>query len=409
MRRVIFIENGYSTDIYLDVAKELVERDIEVILFCWNDWFARKWNDFKVIHLPSSKEFLWYEFIKSTRESRYFKLPHEKYQIDHNLVQEIILNLNPSVIVGEPTLAYEQQIALIAKNVDIPYVYISVSRLFPGRIVLYNNVLMNALDIDTTSLKLSTGQEVIIKNKSRINFIIMYAYNHLGQLFTRSRRIAPSIMMKIYLELNARYYYRKLNLLRRVNLREIGSYVLFPIQMQPESNTDVWAMPYFNQVELLRKFSKIPGVNVLIKLNPTSKYEIDGEFLKLVEESGNLNVCPRDIPMKEALEKCKAVFSNVGTVILEARRFGVHVISLNLDNDLVNLPGVVKVNDIQEITSTFLHNLPIEKRCIGLGNVLENEKNKSVPGIIFDPLRSYVVNRKLNSINISKLLQAFLQ
>ncbi len=408
MKKVIFIENSYSTDIYLGIAKELIKLEIGVVLLCWNKWFARKWTDFEVINLPPCNADSSHDFIVSARESRYYRLSQAQFMVNEKIVTELILQLSPSIIVGEPTLAYEQQIALIARNIHVPYVYISTSRLIPGRIVLYNNLFMKAIDLDAGSLNSPADTDIFVKNKRRCILIFEYTYNHLAQLLIGTRRVAPSIFRKIYLELNSKYYFFKLTLLKQ-RAPNTSSVVLFPLQMQPESNTDVWAMPYYNQLELLKKFSLNPDICVLVKLNPTSKYEINGDLFHLIAKSNNLIVCQRDLTMPEALEKCSAVFSNVGSVILEAVKSGKNVISLNLDNDLVNLPGVTKIKDITEITPAFLKTLNNENAHFDLEHILHREMCRSVPGHIYDPLRNNINNEELNSKNISKILQVFLQ
>lgn len=96
--------------------------------------------------------------------------------------------------------------------------------------------------------------------------------------------------------------------------------VLYPMQLQPESNIDVWGRPHSDQVELIRDLlSAAPHeYQVAVKANPKAKYELSDELLDLAERDKRVCLLPFKMGMPEALARCVGAVTVTGTVGFEA-------------------------------------------------------------------------------------------
>lgn len=96
--------------------------------------------------------------------------------------------------------------------------------------------------------------------------------------------------------------------------------ILYPMQLQPESNVDVWGRPYSDQVETIRELlSAAPrDYQIAVKANPKAKYELNEDLFELA--SGDPRVCllPFKMGMPDALAGCIGAVTVTGTVGFEA-------------------------------------------------------------------------------------------
>jgi len=127
----------------------------------------------------------------------------------------------------------------------------------------------------------------------------------------------PSVGRKLLLNRNLRK-----NLRRWQNLAKspTGKSLLYPLQMQPECNIDVWGQPWSNQVETLKAMlaAAPKNVSVLVKANPKSKYEVSDALLALVEKTPRLVLLPLETSMSAAQNMSVGTLTVSGTVGLEA-------------------------------------------------------------------------------------------
>ncbi len=96
--------------------------------------------------------------------------------------------------------------------------------------------------------------------------------------------------------------------------------VLYPMQLQPESNVDVWGRPYSDQVETIRELlSAAPGdYQIAVKANPKAKYELNESLFELASNDPRICLLPFKMGMPEALANCVGAVTVTGTVGFEA-------------------------------------------------------------------------------------------
>ena len=408
MKPIIFIENHYATYLYFQVAVELKSRGYQIVLLYWNGFFAKQWlNDFECIQLKPGleNESFENEMILSDRAFKYFELDYRKYLLSDDSVKELLKKLNPRIIIGEPTLFYELQIAHAAKHLGYLYIYLGGSRIFKNRIVAYDGVQLKHYNSQSNKLKLQSCKESLIleySNRSEkvVKFILLRDY--LYSIFYKGKNIKPTILKKTLLEIKRKILLKKIaNHSINYHSKNKKFTILFPMQMQPESSSDVWGWPHSNQLEIIRQLGEIKNVEVLVKLNPTIKYEMTQELLDLIVISKSINILSIETKMSEALKYCDAVFSVIGTIILECLELSKPVIILKTDTYFSQLKGVNLVSSFKEIDTVFLSNLKVSTPA-DWKSITKNELKNSVPGLIYDPLRSPgLLNNKANNMRLS--------
>ena len=106
--------------------------------------------------------------------------------------------------------------------------------------------------------------------------------------------------------------------------------ILYPLQMQPEANLDIWGNPYRDQAALISEILAHTPEDVLlvVKANPKTKYEFTDELLKLVETQKRIIPVPRDTSMGAVLPKVQLIITVTGTIAIECILSGKPVLTL---------------------------------------------------------------------------------
>jgi hypothetical protein len=117
---------------------------------------------------------------------------------------------------------------------------------------------------------------------------------------------------------------------------------MYPMQMQPEANLDVWGYPYRNQTETIRKIAEQLSENeiLVVKPNPKAKYELTDDLMALLKSRDNIIVVPLATPMAKVFSKTNLVVVTTGTVAMECIVANKPVVTLvnTLNNKQRNCP-----------------------------------------------------------------------
>jgi hypothetical protein len=119
-------------------------------------------------------------------------------------------------------------------------------------------------------------------------------------------------------------------------------WVLYAMQMQPESNIDVWGHPWSDQVSIIREAADAlyqSGFFLVVKPNPRSKYELSSSLCDLIETHPGVIALSHRSPMSRVFPEAAAVLSVTGTVLIEAVIAGMPVGTLGT-HAMSRYPGV---------------------------------------------------------------------
>jgi hypothetical protein len=129
------------------------------------------------------------------------------------------------------------------------------------------------------------------------------------------------------------------------------SWVFFPLQLQPESNLDVYGQPWINQAETLERAAAAlvdRGALIVVKPNPKSKYEMNSTLVEAVRRHSNVIPLPHTYPMVKIFPRVPLTLSVTGTVILESI-FASKPVCVLGEHELARLPGVTHIKEPERV------------------------------------------------------------
>ena len=339
--KILFVENKHKTKFWETLAKELVKDGHEIYWIVQNKLFKPTIGTVNVLSKPSkadleySSEFNWLE-----SKDRYCYIYDQKplhYVFYSNKISQVLSQVLPNIVFGEATLFHELLTIESCKKNDILYLTPSTCRYPNGRFSFYKYDTQipylgsgecwsdEQVSIEIEQVITRQKQPDYMKKPSRLKIVgflarrlkgLVYSYissNLFGEIYN-----TPLLKQKKSIELLRKSAYEKYESLATSSIDKFSpkNTLIFPLQMQPESNIDVWGAPYNNQSELIVRLSKElgKGWNILIKPNPKSKYEISSTLLDVIKACDNVHALKHVTDMKQIFNQFKYFFSVTGTI-----------------------------------------------------------------------------------------------
>lgn len=343
--RVVFVENRAKTTFWVEVARGLITRGHWVAWIVQNPVYAPSEGTGEVFALGFPKTVDMIDApvpnpVSTDRGRDYFGAGARHYSFYIRRVSDALDQLRPDAVLGEPTLMHELLIIDECRRRGIAYLHPAMTRYPGGR--------FNVLDGDKQTSVLGSGEawprDLLLDVALRISegrSLPSYMAQPSGtaMLIRRLRRACGQTLATLGWALGERFNTpspaRKLalNMDLRGNLRTWSALarmpdatgsenpvILYPLQMQPEANIDVWGRPYSNQVDLVKRLLAKLDENgaVAVKANPKAKYEVSTEILALARSSPRVVLLPLDCSMKDAQRVTTGTITVSGTVGFEA-------------------------------------------------------------------------------------------
>lgn len=275
--------------------------------------------------------------VLTDRGRRYFGVGSRHYSFYAARISQALDRLAPDVVLGEPTLMHEALIIAECRRRSIPYVHPTMTRYPGGRFqFLREDTQIPAIrsgDTWETSRLLELAEAIgagrqlptYMKKQNPVEQRLREIRRLAGQMrttcgwFRGERFNTPSPVKKLKLRGMSK---RNLNLWSQLARMPCSGMrvVLYPLQMQPEANIDVWGRPYNDQAELIVRFLRAlpPDSSIAIKANPKSKYEISETLLAVARDEPRVVLLPLDCSMERAQAVSLGTVTVSGTVGLEA-------------------------------------------------------------------------------------------
>ncbi len=418
--KILFVENRYCTRIWSEVGDRLRAHGHDVAHMVQNPVFSPDAAQCFVLPFPGKARPL------DSRTSRHPELPeklhsdrairHWKGTTDHYLhyqreITRVLETFRPDVIFGEPTQFHEILTIQAAQQFKITYLFPSATRYPAGRIAFYQNDTMEPLGGDRDSLTLERAIEMrsqIVSRSSVPSYMATTRRTSLGKLKSSlidqgliswgwlkgERYVTPSPLAKLALERKQRDIVRQWEQMAldvSAAAWPAQPWVLYAMQMQPESNLDVWGYPWNDQSALISAAALAldkMGAGLVVKPNPRSKYELTPALLEVIAQHRNIRILSHQTKMADHFPATHAVLSVTGTIILECIMAGKPVGVLG-QHTLAALPGVTRITkpeNITDVLSAALTNTAIKASEADAVSVLQSLYQTSYPGVLYDPL-----------------------
>lgn len=346
--KILFIENRYRTRFWRVIGSELEKKGHIVKFLVQNHIFAdrksRKVGKDYVIPYPGSdnhdtKDERNFELIKSDRNINYFQHKHTgHYDYYRREIEKFLTEFQPDIVFGEST-AFHELIAIdICKKSGILYLHPSTCRYPIGRFsfYLYDTLTpycgsKEILDKKTACKIITSITERTIKpdymHKPKFDFHskvkrLRELMTHTFAYYSGEKYNTPNPFVKRKIERRKNFLiaeWEKVANEKRDLINKKSFKILYPMQMQPEANLDVWGRPYRNQADTIRQILRNSGedVYVIVKPNPKSKYEMSDELLDLIKENHRIIPIPHSQSMDNVLPAADLVITVTGTIAIE--------------------------------------------------------------------------------------------
>ena len=374
--KIVFIENRYRTLFWDAIAGYLARQGHEIVFIVQNHRFHPVNGRSVVLPYPRKDELsdpceADLELIRSDRNINYFghgSTGHYGYY--RRVIGECLNREQPQIVFGESTAFHELITIDLCKRLSIPYLQPSTCRFPVGRFSFYR--------YDT--LEPFSGSGEVLEEKEAVALIdrIVHRNNKPDYIKKRKQKWAtrwarlkdlaqlslsylggehyktPAPWIKMRIERRRKTLIRQWDELaagRRELLNDKSRFrILYPMQMQPEANLDVWGRPFRNQLDTIKQIIRHTpdDVLVVVKPNPKSKYELTAELLEYMAGERRIVPVEHATSMNAVLPLADLVITATGTVAIECILSDIPVLTLikTLNNDMKNCPRLDGFNEL---------------------------------------------------------------
>lgn len=428
---LLFVENRHKTYFFEAIANNLSSNGHTIHWIIQNKQFLPKTNgtihilDYpkKVLNGYSKIPYV-EDVIKSDRQQNHFQKENKTYfYYYNNEIEKILKKVKPNMVFGESTAFHELLTIANCKQQEILYLNPSTCRYPIGRFSFYKYDTLTPYKGSDEKLNIEEAEKVIdqiINRKTAPDYMKAAPVSRINILKDQIKKIysysqgetynTPNPLIKYKLEKE-----RKKKIIQWDNnaistIRDDNKFkVLYPLQMQPEANIDVWGRKYRNQTELINSIaSNLPSNAVLfVKPNPKSKYELTPELINLVKSRSNIEHLSHSSKMDDVLPLMNLVVTVTGTIAIECVLSNKPVVTLvnTINNKAENCVFISNVDSelpkvINDVKNNVFKTLTLEEKI----NFINNINKSSYKGIISDP---FTDSNCISEKNIKLLVTGF--
>lgn len=432
-----FIENRYKTIFWEALAQELRKCGHAVVWLVQNPVFTPSGDGVFVTPFPQRRELSGHREATisdkircADRNINYFSGRDRHYRYYRDAIEQWLDLERPEVVIGESTLFHELMVIDSCRRRGVPYLHPSMPGYPGGRYSVYaydsKEPLGHNDDLPSEADCLALA-EAIRKRERMPEYMLAPSGREPGRTQPLPRSLKDRLtILRGYLageRFNTPAPWRKWLLEQDVQKRlktwqqlaiakaDYGRgkrLALYPLQMQPEANLDVWGQNYRDQAQLVRQLADaLPaGWHLQVKANPKPKYELNAELLEVLRSHPNISPVPLHQNMASVFEHADLVCTVTGTVAVECVLSGVPLIQFG-PGIVGPGPGRMLVRDMAEI-GKVAH--AIETRTFAFAadadriDLVKRLYATTFPGKISDPLNLPAVMAKDNVQAVAKKL-----
>lgn len=432
--KLLFIENRYKTYFYDEICKHL-EKEHEIYWIVQNPKFLPQTGDIYPIPFLSKKTKINKDIdlsyiLESDRQQHFFNKKATSYfYYYHDKINTIIQRLRPDIVFGESTAFHELLAINICRTLDILYLNPSTCRYPVGRFSLYQYDTLTPFGGSNQILSKEEGYNIIdniINRDVKPDYMKTVSFSRINSIRDKLKMITsyysgesyntPSPWIKFTKERKKKKHIKLWDKLAISSIDKNKFSVLYPLQMQPEANIDVWGRPYRDQLKTIQKLYKQlnEGEILYVKPNPKSKYELSEKLINFIKNNPGIVALRHDVSMNAIFADIDLFVTVTGTIAIECIFANKPVVTLvkTLNNKAANCIYLKDLKLLQEqILKVRNHDFPSisKEEKLDFLNLLNASSFK---GVVSDPYNStYSVSennisdvvKALNNILISKV------
>lgn len=427
MSKVLFLENRQKTRIYEEVAKRLSAKH-HIYWLVQNRGFSPKTKNTFIIPYPNRqqqkqiKPIQLDHIVASDRQQNFFGKKQKGYfYYYYEQIEKCLDKIKPDIVFGEATAFHELITIELCKKKNILYLNPSTCRYPSGRFSFYKYDTLDPFlgsKEEYTEVELSKIIKQINNNDFQPDYMKVKKKGVLDRIKNKvwifwayvqgERYNTPSPFTKFFLERKRKKYKHKWNAISsdaEIQKRN----VLYPLQMQPEANIDVWGRRYRDQWNTIKIiYNSLPPNTILyVKPNPKLKYEVTNDMIEFIKKTPRIIAIPSTLSMNKIIDDIDVVVTVTGTIAMERIFSEKPVITLvkTINNTVSNCIFADNKADLKDAINNGLCGKLVpsnkEKKDF-LGKIIK----KSYSGLISDP---YSDQNCIQRNNIDKLEAAFVE
>lgn len=421
--KLLFIENRYKTYFFDPITKFLEQEGHEIFWIVQNKKFMPEIGKQYVIKYPSDKKKFdtsvdLSEIFESDRQINFFNKRNQDYFYYYfEKIDNIIKEIKPDVVFGESTAFHELLTIKSCKNNDILYLHPSSCRYPKRRFSFYQYDTLIPFQGSEEKLGEEIANEIIeqISNRtSKPDYMKKIRRNRKKVLGDKLKIVSGYLTGEKYNTPNPLVKYgiekqKKENILRwdGIAVQSIAkedNAILYPLQMQPEANIDVWGRKYRDQLKLIKEIVQSIDENQIlyVKPNPKSKYELSKELVAFVEAHPKIKGIHHSVSMDSIFNDIQMVITVTGTIAIECILSNKPVLTLvnTINNQARNCKFIESVESIKSIQSSDFVKLSRDEQIDFINKLNET----SYKGLVSDPFSD---ENCIHLSNIKDVLAAF--
>jgi hypothetical protein len=434
--RLLIVENKFMTLTWSAIARQLPPLGFEIHWLVQNPLFKPTSGTSHVLPFPSMNEWAALphalaHIAQSDRNVQYFGGNAHHYAAYWERINALLGIIKPTAVIGEPTLFHELLTIEACKIAGIPYLFPMSVRFPANRFAFFlgetqetvapsgdrlpEHLLENYLDLYEKRGAPPLFYSHLSKNpvtrlhghwqRSR-NALISLASVALGERFN-----TPTPLTKLRLNAAQRAMRTRWDAAaaRGANSKKNSEFrVLYPLQMQPESNLDVQGRPHRNQSATIRAILAATPNNVVVQIkpNPVPRYEIDEDLLALVESETRAHALGTTVMMDDVFWAADLIVTVTGSVAFEGLFSGKPTVALapTAPTRTGLVPFVTELSSFGEVIEQVQLGKWRTSTREQRRSFLERQISTSHPGLIADSINYPPV---LNTNNIAQVSLAF--
>lgn len=349
MERILFVEVRDKTRLFAAVASELLERSIvgDVGWIVQNAEFGTGLPG-RIYRIPYptrrvASKFPCSEEIadrlnRSDRNIRFYGLGDWYFGYYAESIERVLEEFRPDCVFGEVGNFHSHIASMLCERRRIPFLNPMLSRYPTGRFAFYlydrflpvggsgeavTDVVADA-HVDAVVARRVVPEYMRRQRLSRAS-IMSYKGRLLveyfrGERFNTRGPIEHSLARIRVKRLRAQWNGNAIGMNEvRSGVRLGRRFSLYPMQMQPELNLDVWGSAHNDQLAVLRLIEGRLGENevLLVKANPKFSLEVTDELLDFASRAERIQLLAEDVAMRDIEPVVSNVWTVTGTVGLE--------------------------------------------------------------------------------------------
>lgn len=430
--KLLFLENREKTFLYVPIAARLASEGHEINWLVQNKQYTpTQKNRVHTINYPKGvfsinlKMPFVEQIISIDRQQNHFKKKGKSYFYYYNeKIAEILEKIRPEIVFGESTAFHELLTIENCKQRNILYLNPSTCRYPVGRFSFYK---YNTLEPYLGSGEILTDEEAsdiienIIEKKVLPDYMKPVSISKKEKIKNKAKKVISYFIGEKYNTPNPFVKY-KIEQLKKRNIKiwdnnaisgiknDSKIKVLYPLQMQPEANIDVWGRKWRNQSELVTQLSELLPDNceLYVKPNPKSKYELTQKLIDVCVANDKIIPLMHKVKMPEVFNEMDLVVTVTGTIAIECILSNKPVVTLvkTLNNDAVNCVYLDHISGLSGIIQQVINKKFIKSTVNQKVDFIKVLNKTSFKGEISDPFSSILC---ISNKNIKNLYYAFNQ